>query len=108
MTADQTVAAWRGVDLDGTVPGPGGTRCPPRRREPSPSSCRHGWDIAQGAGLELRVSDQVVAYVSTLADPSSPVGGSGRLRHEVSPLDCLRARPALRRTPDTPVAVQVA
>ena len=46
----------------------------------------HGWDIAQGAGREIRVSDDVVGYVRTLADPVVPAGRErGSFADEVTP-----------------------
>jgi uncharacterized protein (TIGR03086 family) len=46
----------------------------------------HGWDIAQGAGRDIRVSDDVVGYVRTLADPVVPGGRErGSFADEVTP-----------------------
>jgi uncharacterized protein (TIGR03086 family) len=46
----------------------------------------HGWDIAQGAGREIRVSDEVVGYVRTLADTVVPGGRErGSFADEVTP-----------------------
>ena len=73
MTA-QAVDAWRAVDLDSTVSGPGG--------QDMPASLAagllpfelllHGWDLAQASGQELHISDELVAYVRSLGEPMMP------------------------------------
>jgi uncharacterized protein (TIGR03086 family) len=87
LTAGRAIEAWRRVDLDGTVAGPGGS--------PMPASflagvlpleiALHGWDLAQASGQSLHISDEVVAYLRELADDVVP-GGRGRsFGDEVSP-----------------------
>jgi uncharacterized protein (TIGR03086 family) len=89
VTAAQAIDAWRSVDLDGTVAGPGGS--------PTPAAfiagilpieiLLHGWDLAQSSGQRLHVSNEVVAYVRTLAEAVVP-GGRGRsFGDEVTPTD---------------------
>ena len=75
--AGEAIDAWRGFDLDATVPGPGGA--------PMPASflaavlpvelALHGWDLAQAGGQTLRLSDEVVDYLRGLAEM---VVGGGR------------------------------
>lgn len=75
---DQAIAAWHRVDLDGAVPGPGGSEMPAGFAASilPIELLLHGWDLAQASGQSLRVSDEVVAYISTLAEPVVP-GGRG-------------------------------
>jgi uncharacterized protein (TIGR03086 family) len=88
VMAGQALDGWRAVDLGGTVPGPGG-RAMPAAFGASLLPLElllHGWDIAQGAGRELRVSDEVVGYVRTLADSVVPGGRErGSFAGEVTP-----------------------
>jgi uncharacterized protein (TIGR03086 family) len=73
MTA-QAVDAWRAVDLDSTVIGPGGKDMPASLAAgllPF-ELLLHGWDLAQASGQELRISDEVVAYVRSLGEPLMP------------------------------------
>ncbi len=78
MMADQAITAWRGVDLAGTVPGPGGEMPAGFAAGILPVEILlHGWDLAQATGQSLRVSDEVVAYVAELAGPLVD-GGRGR------------------------------
>jgi uncharacterized protein (TIGR03086 family) len=111
VMADQTVVAWRGVDLDGTVPGPGGHELPATLGASliPLELLLHGWDIAQGAGRELRVSDEVVAYVATLAESVVPGGRArGSFADEVTPPDGASALDRLAAYAGrTPVAVHV-
>jgi len=88
VMAAQAIDAWRAVDLDGTVPGPGGREMPASVGASllPLELLLHGWDIAQGAGREIRVSDEVVGYVRTLADPVVPGGRArGSFADEVTP-----------------------
>ena len=46
----------------------------------------HAWDFAQASGQPLPVSDEVVTYVQTLADPIIPEGRArGAFADEVDP-----------------------
>jgi uncharacterized protein (TIGR03086 family) len=79
VMADQAIAAWRAVDLGGTVPGPGGGEMPAEFAAGilPLELLLHGWDLAQASGQTLHVSDEVVAYVAKLAESVVP-GGRGR------------------------------
>jgi uncharacterized protein (TIGR03086 family) len=88
VMAGQALDAWRAVDLAGTVPGPGGRDMPAAFGASllPLELLLHGWDIAQGAGREIRVSDEVVGYVRTLADTVVPGGRErGSFADEVTP-----------------------
>lgn len=78
VTADQVIAAWRRIDMDGTVPGPAGEMPAAFGASILPVELLlHGWDLAQASGQQVRVSDEVVAYVATLAEKIVP-GARGR------------------------------
>jgi uncharacterized protein (TIGR03086 family) len=90
VMAAQVIDAWRTVDLSGSVPGPG--------RSEMPASfgaailplelVLHGWDMAQGSGQRLHISDELVDYVRRLADGVLPTGRSlGSFADEVAPAD---------------------
>jgi uncharacterized protein (TIGR03086 family) len=88
VMAAQAIDGWRDVDLGGSVPGDGG------RDLPATSAAGvlpvelalHGWDIAQASGQHLRLSDEVVAYLRTLAEGFVPAGrGNGAFGPEVVP-----------------------
>ena len=76
LTAGQAIDAWRAVDLDGTLPGPGGGEVPASDLAGllPVELALHGWDFAQTCGVELDISDEVVAYLRTLAQGIDPVG----------------------------------
>lgn len=86
VVAGQVIDAWALVDLEGTVPGPGG----------EPMSARlaagllplelalHGWDLAQGIGRPLHLSDRLVDYLTGLAQSVVP-GERGRAFAEEVP-----------------------
>ena len=78
MTAE-AVDAWRAIGLDGTVPGPGGSEMPAAFAAGilPVELMLHGWDLAQASGQEVHISDELVAYLRTLADGLVP-GGRGR------------------------------
>lgn len=85
-TADQAILAWRGVDLDGTVPGPGGDM--PATLAAGLLGAElllHGWDLAQGLGRAVDVSDEVVEYVAGLAEPVIPMGRGSSFGDELEP-----------------------
>jgi uncharacterized protein (TIGR03086 family) len=79
VLAAGAIDAWRGIDLDGTVPGPGGSEMPASVAASilPLEIALHGWDLAQASGQDLRISDEVVAYLRTIADTVVP-GGRGR------------------------------
>ncbi len=99
VMADQAITAWRGVDMTGTVAGPGGHEMPAEFAAGilPIEILLHGWDLAQATGQRLHVSDEVVAYVASLAESVVP-GGRGRAFAEevsaptdASPIDRLAA-----------------
>ena len=107
VMADETIAAWRAVDLAGTVSGPGRNELPAEFAASilPIELLLHGWDLAQASGQSLHVSDEVVAYMATLAESVVP-GGRGRSFSEeatpaqdASPIDRLAAYAG--RTPIT-------
>lgn len=89
MTA-RVIDAWRGVDLTGTVPGPGGSELPASFAASilPLELLLHGWDLAQASGQQLHVSDELVAYVHGLAETVVPaVRGGGSFADEVAPAE---------------------
>ncbi len=87
--AARAIDAWRSVDPDGTVPGPGG-------RELQASFLAgvlpveillHGWDLAQASGQPLHVSDEVVDYVRGLAEVVVPAARGRSFGDEVPPAE---------------------
>jgi uncharacterized protein (TIGR03086 family) len=66
--ADEALRAWIARGLEGTVTDPSGRELP-ATFGPAVIDVElllHGWDIAQGSGRDLQVSDEVVAYVGEL------------------------------------------
>lgn len=85
--AARTIDAWRAVDLDGTVPGPGGQEMPAAFLAGilPLELALHGWDFAQTSSQEIRMSDEVVGYLAELGQSIIP-GGRGRsFADEVTP-----------------------
>lgn len=76
LTAGRAIDAWRAVDLDGTVPGPGGREVPASYLAGilPLELALHGWDFAQTCRVDLDISDEVVAYLRTLAEDIIPGG----------------------------------
>ena len=72
--AATTIDAWRARGIEGTVVGRSGNDLPAPVGAGlvSIELLVHGWDLAQGSGQELYVSDAVVAYVHSLAEPIVP------------------------------------
>jgi uncharacterized protein (TIGR03086 family) len=90
VVAGRVVDAWRTVDLSGSVPGPGGSKLPASFAAGilPLELLLHGWDLAQAGGQRLHVSDELVAYVRSLAEtvvPAARAGGS--FAPEVSPAE---------------------
>ena len=86
ITGD-ALAAWRDVDLDGTLAGPGGASVPARFL-----ACilplellLHGWDLAQASGQQLHVSDEVVEYIGDLSREVVAQGRGTSFGDEVIP-----------------------
>ncbi|MGH3986054.1 MAG: TIGR03086 family metal-binding protein [Actinomycetes bacterium] len=85
--AAQAIDVWRGVDPAGTVPGPGGRELPAEFAAGilPMELLVHGWDMAQGSGQILRVSDELVAYVRQIAGGVIEAGRGSSFTDEVSP-----------------------
>ena len=86
LTAE-AVAAWAAVDLDGTVPGPGGGDVPAAFLAGilPLELVIHGWDLAQASGQRLHVSEEVASYVRELAGGVIGQGRGSSFAEEVSP-----------------------
>ncbi len=86
MTA-QAVAGWRARGLEGVVVLPNGREFPAATAAAllPVELMLHGWDLAQGSGQELKVSDGLVAYVRTLAEDVVPSGRGRSFADEVEP-----------------------
>ena len=83
--ADQALQAWRARGLEGTVTDPAGREVP-AAFTPAVLCIElllHGWDLAQGSGQTMEVSDEVVAYVADLAAPIIPGGRGAAFADEV-------------------------
>jgi uncharacterized protein (TIGR03086 family) len=87
ITADETIHAWRTRGLEGTVPGPGGQDIPASFAASilPVELLLHAWDMAQGSGQTMRVSDEVVEYVAGLAQGVVPAGRGSSFADEVTP-----------------------
>lgn len=89
VMADQALSAWRDRGLEGTVTDPAG-RDVPASFGPAVLDIElllHGWDLAQATGQTVEVSDEVVAYVSGLAEQIVPPGRGGPFADEIAPPD---------------------
>jgi uncharacterized protein (TIGR03086 family) len=108
VMAAQVIDAWRTVDLDGTVPGPGGSRMPASIGAVilPIELVLHGWDLAQASGQRIHISDELVEYVRGMAETVVPDGrGRGAFAAEVSPADDATAVDRLAAyTGRTPIA----
>jgi uncharacterized protein (TIGR03086 family) len=85
--ADQAISAWRVRGTDGAVPLPDGSDFSAYAAASllSVELLLHGWDLAEGSGRRLVVSDPLVSYVREIAEPLV-AGGRGRsFGHEVDP-----------------------
>jgi len=90
VMAAQVIDAWRTVDLDGTVPGPGGSRMPASIGAVilPIELVLHGWDLAQASGQRVQISDELVEYVRGMAETVVPDGrGRGAFAAEVTPAE---------------------
>jgi uncharacterized protein (TIGR03086 family) len=86
--SDQTLRAWQTRGLEGTVTDPAGHDLP-AAFGPAILAIElllHGWDLAQGSGQPMEVSDEVVAYVAELAEPLIPPGRGRAFADEVEPV----------------------
>ena len=87
--ADTTLQAWRARGLEGTVTDPAGREVPATFTLAvlAIELLLHGWDLAQGSGQTMEVSDEIVAYVAGLAAPIIPDGRGFAFGEEVVPAD---------------------
>jgi uncharacterized protein (TIGR03086 family) len=108
VMAAQVIDAWRTVDLDGTVPGPGGSRMPASIGAVilPIELVLHGWDLAQASGQRVHISDELVEYVRGMAETVVPDGRArGAFAAEVTPADDATAVDRLAAyTGRTPIA----
>jgi uncharacterized protein (TIGR03086 family) len=87
VMAGHAIDGWRKVDLDRTVPGPGGSQMPASFMAAilPLELALHGWDLAQASGQHLRISDELVDYVRGLAEVIVPGGRGSSFADEVMP-----------------------
>jgi uncharacterized protein (TIGR03086 family) len=87
VLAAQAIDAWRGVDLAGTVPGPGDTVVPAMFIASilPLELLLHGWDLAQASGQQLNVSDEVVTYVHDLTHSVIAQGRGSSFAEGITP-----------------------
>lgn len=87
VLAGQAIEAWRGIDLDGTVAGPGGADVPAMFLASilPLELLLHGWDLAQASGQDLRVSDEVVGYIHDLTRGVIAQGRGSSFSDEITP-----------------------
>ena len=88
VMAAQAIDGWRARGIEGTVPGSGGNEMPAAFAASilPVELILHGWDLAQGSGQELHVSDELVAYLQGLAEVYVPVArANGSFGAEVTP-----------------------
>jgi uncharacterized protein (TIGR03086 family) len=83
--ADEALQAWASRGLEGTVTDPAGREVP-GALAPTVIDIElllHGWDIAQGSGRTIEISDEVVGYVAGLAEQIIPKGRGDNFADEV-------------------------
>jgi uncharacterized protein (TIGR03086 family) len=85
--ADAALSAWRERGLEGTVTDPAGHDLPATFGPAiiDVELLLHGWDLAQGSGLTIEVSDEVVAFVAELAGQVIEGGRGSNFADEISP-----------------------
>lgn len=86
VVATEMIAAWRRVDLEGTLPFGDGEAPAAFLASILPVELLlHGWDLGQATGQRLHVSDEVVGYVRGIGEGVIK-GGRGRsFGDEVTP-----------------------
>lgn len=86
LMADEALRAWAERGLEGTVTDPAGREVP-AAFAPTVIDVElllHGWDIAQGSGQTIEVSDAVVDHVAGLAEQIIPRGRGDAFADEVA------------------------
>ena len=84
--ADQAITAWRGADPDSVIQGPvGDMPASVGAALLSAELLLHGWDLAEGMGRTVDVSDEVVAYIRGLSEPILPMARGRSFADEVEP-----------------------
>lgn len=68
--ADEALTAWRSRGLDGTVTEPRGREIPAAMGPTiiDVELLLHGWDLAQGSGQTIEISDAVAGYVAGISE----------------------------------------
>ena len=108
VMAAQVIDAWRTSTSPAPCPAPAAPRCPPSFAAGilPIELVLHGWDLAQGSGQRLHISDELVAYVRGLAETVVP-GGRGAARSPTRSPRPRRHRPSTASRP-TPAAPRIA
>ncbi len=85
--ADGALSAWHARGLEGMVSDPGGREFPAALAPAiiDVELLLHGWDLAQGSGNSIEISDDVVAYVSGLAGQLIEGGRGSAFGDELAP-----------------------
>jgi uncharacterized protein (TIGR03086 family) len=87
--ADAALTAWRDRGLEGTVTDPAGHELPAAMGPAilDVELLLHGWDLAQGSGQTIEVSDEVVGYVAEIAQGLIAGGRGTAFAAELAPAD---------------------
>lgn len=94
--ADQALSAWRERGLEGMVTDPAGSKLPAALGPAiiDVELLLHGWDLAQGSGNTIEVSEEVVGYIAERAGQLIEGGRGSSFADELSAGD---EAPALDR-----------
>jgi uncharacterized protein (TIGR03086 family) len=86
VMAGEALTAWRARGLEGTVTDSGGRELPATFGPTiiAVELLLHGWDLAEGSGQTIEVSDEVVAYIAELGEQIIPPGRGGPFADEVA------------------------
>jgi uncharacterized protein (TIGR03086 family) len=86
VMADQALSAWAERGLEGTVTEPRGREIPASFGPTiiDVEMLLHGWDIAEGSGQTIEISDKVVSYVAGLSEQVIPGGRGDAFGDEVA------------------------
>jgi uncharacterized protein (TIGR03086 family) len=85
--ADGALTAWRERGLEGTVTDPAGRELPAALAPAiiDVELLLHGWDLAQGSGQGIEISDPVIAYIRELGEQLIEGGRGSAFAAELSP-----------------------